>query len=168
MAKQVPGKEEFWGLVDWYRTMVADMGITVELGTEVSANDLTALTRSSSPRASSRAIRNSGSRRRKRLSYIDVLRHKAPVGKRVAVIGAGGIGFDVSEFLAHEGDSPTENLPEWMREWGVTDPANTAAVWPRRAHSPTHPPARSRCCNARRKSTAKVWAKPQAGFTARR
>ena len=45
------------------------------------------------------------------------------VGKRVAVIGAGGIGFDVSEFLVHEGDSPTENLPDWMREWGVADPA---------------------------------------------
>jgi 2,4-dienoyl-CoA reductase (NADPH2) len=45
------------------------------------------------------------------------------VGKRVAVIGAGGIGFDVSEFLVHEGESPTENLPEWMKEWGVADPA---------------------------------------------
>ena len=56
------------------------------------------------------------------LSYIDVLRDKAPVGKSVAVIGAGGIGFDVSEFLVHEGDSPTESLPVWMEEWGVADP----------------------------------------------
>ena len=45
------------------------------------------------------------------LSYIDVLRGKAEVGKNVAVIGAGGIGFDVSEFLAHDGDSTTMNLP---------------------------------------------------------
>jgi 2,4-dienoyl-CoA reductase (NADPH2) len=57
------------------------------------------------------------------LSYIDVLRGKAKAGKRVAVVGAGGIGFDVSEYLVHEGESPTENLPAWMKEWGVTDPA---------------------------------------------
>ena len=55
------------------------------------------------------------------LNYIDVLRGKANVGDRGAVIGAGGIGFDVSEFLAHDGESPTENLPLWMKEWGVTD-----------------------------------------------
>jgi 2,4-dienoyl-CoA reductase (NADPH2) len=41
----------------------------------------------------------------------------------VAVIGAGGIGFDVSEFLVHQGISPTESLPDWLREWGVSDPA---------------------------------------------
>eukprot|EP00903_Cladosiphon_okamuranus_P020651 g18961.t1 len=57
------------------------------------------------------------------VSYIDVLRHKVPVGHKVAVIGAGGIGFDVSEYLLHEGESPSESLPLWMREWGVTDPA---------------------------------------------
>ena len=57
------------------------------------------------------------------VSYIDVLRHKVPVGDKVAVIGAGGIGFDVSEYLLHEGESPSESLPLWMREWGVTDPA---------------------------------------------
>ncbi|MGD9865469.1 MAG: FAD-dependent oxidoreductase, partial [Pseudodonghicola sp.] len=56
------------------------------------------------------------------LSYIEVLRDKAPVGKTVAVIGAGGIGFDVSEFLL-EDHSPATDLPAWMREWGVTDPA---------------------------------------------
>ncbi|WP_390912008.1 FAD-dependent oxidoreductase [Pseudosulfitobacter sp. SM2401] len=124
MAKQVPGKEEFWGLVDWYRTMVADMGITVELGREVSANDLTGfdeviVATGVIPRDTAIPGQDGANV----LSYIDVLRHKAPVGKRVAVIGAGGIGFDVSEFLAHEGDSPTENLPLWMEEWGVTDPA---------------------------------------------
>jgi 2,4-dienoyl-CoA reductase (NADPH2) len=55
------------------------------------------------------------------LSYIDVLLHKKPVGKRVAVIGAGGIGFDVSEFLV-EDHSPTMDLDAWKREWGVGDP----------------------------------------------
>ncbi len=58
------------------------------------------------------------------LSYIDVLRGKASVGKRVAIIGAGGIGFDVAEFLV-TGDSTTENLDEWLVEWGVGDPSIT-------------------------------------------
>ena len=57
------------------------------------------------------------------LSYIDVLLLKKPVGKRVAVIGAGGIGFDVSEYLVHDGHSPTLDNNEWMKEWGVADPS---------------------------------------------
>ena len=124
MAKQVPGKEEFWGLVDWYRTMIAEMGIKTELGRAVGADDLTGfdeviVATGVLPRDTDIPGQDGDNV----LSYIDVLRHKAPVGKRVAVIGAGGIGFDVSEFLAHEGESPTENLPEWMREWGVADPS---------------------------------------------
>lgn len=125
MAKQVPGKEEFWGLVDWYRTMIAEMGIKTELGRAVVADDLTGfdeiiVATGVLPRDTDIPGQDGDNV----LNYIDVLRHKAPVGKRVAVIGAGGIGFDVSEFLAHEGDSPTENLPGWMREWGVTDPSD--------------------------------------------
>ena len=58
------------------------------------------------------------------LNYSDVLRG-APVGRRVAVVGAGGIGFDVAEVLVHQGDSPTLNPPLWRREWGVGDPATT-------------------------------------------
>jgi 2,4-dienoyl-CoA reductase (NADPH2) len=124
MAKQVPGKEEFWGLVDWYRTMIAEMGIKTELGRTVVADDLTGydeviVATGVLPRDTDIPGQDGDNV----LSYIDVLRHKVPVGKRVTVIGAGGIGFDVSEFLAHEGDSPTENLPAWMREWGVTDPS---------------------------------------------
>jgi 2,4-dienoyl-CoA reductase (NADPH2) len=57
------------------------------------------------------------------LSYIDVLRHKKPVGQKVAIVGAGGIGFDVAEFLVSEGHSTTVDLPAWLAEWGVTDPA---------------------------------------------
>lgn len=124
MAKQVPGKEEFWGLVDWYRTMMDEMGITVELGREVGADDLTGfdevvIATGVMPRDPGIPGQDGDNV----LSYIDVLRAKAPVGKKVAVIGAGGIGFDVSEYLAHEGESTTVNLPEWMTEWGVTDPA---------------------------------------------
>ncbi|SPH22824.1 2,4-dienoyl-CoA reductase [NADPH] [Ascidiaceihabitans donghaensis] len=124
MAKQVPGKEEFWGLVDWYRTMMDEMGITVELSREVGADDLTGfdevvIATGVMPRDPGIPGQDGDNV----LSYIDVLRAKAPVGKKVAVIGAGGIGFDVSEYLAHEGESTTVNLPAWMTEWGVTDPA---------------------------------------------
>jgi 2,4-dienoyl-CoA reductase (NADPH2) len=57
------------------------------------------------------------------LSYVEVLAGRAKVGARVALIGAGGIGFDVAEFLVHDGHSPTLDLAQWMKEWGVTDPA---------------------------------------------
>ncbi len=124
MAKQVPGKEEFWGLVDWYRTMIKEMGIKVELGRSVSADDLTGFDEVIvATGVMPRDPGIPGQDGENVLSYIDVLRGKAEVGKKVAVVGAGGIGFDVSEFLAHEGESTTLNLPAWMSEWGVTDPS---------------------------------------------
>nr|WP_247743631.1 NADPH-dependent 2,4-dienoyl-CoA reductase [Shimia sp. R10_1] len=124
VAKQIPGKEEFWGLVDWYEAMVADLDIEVRLNTEATANTLAGfdeviIATGIVPRDPG----ITGQDRPEVLSYLDVLRDKKPVGKKVAVIGAGGIGFDVSEFLVHEGESLTENLPEWMVEWGVADPA---------------------------------------------
>ncbi len=128
MAARVPGKEEFRGLLDWFRTMVADAGITLELGREVSADDLTGfdevvIATGVNPRDP--AI--PGQDRPNVLSYVEVLRDRAPVGRRVAVIGAGGIGFDVAEYLVNEGASPTENLSEWMKEWGVADPGEYRA-----------------------------------------
>ena len=123
MAKQVPGKEEFWGFVDWYRTMVTEMGIVTRLGQEVTADDLNGYDEIII--ATGVMPRDPGIKGQDGpnvLNYIDVLRNKAPVGKRVAIVGAGGIGFDVAEFLVHEGVSPTENLPDWMTEWGVSDP----------------------------------------------
>lgn len=124
VAKQIPGKEEFWGLVDWYETMVAELDIEVQLNTEATIDTLAGyddviIATGIVPRDPDIL----GQDRPEVLSYLDVLRDKKPVGEKVAVIGAGGIGFDVSEFLVHEGESLTENLPEWMVEWGVTDPA---------------------------------------------
>ncbi|MDP5350295.1 MAG: NADPH-dependent 2,4-dienoyl-CoA reductase [Paracoccaceae bacterium] len=124
MARQIPGKEEFHGLVDWYETMVADAGIDLRLNTSVSADDLAGF--DEVVIATGVIPRDPGIPGQDRpnvLSYIDVLAGKAPVGKTVAVVGAGGIGFDVSEYLVHEGHSPTESIPDWMREWGVADPA---------------------------------------------
>jgi 2,4-dienoyl-CoA reductase (NADPH2) len=104
--------------------MLAASDVALKLNTEVGADDLSdfdevIIATGVTPRDP--AI--PGQDRDNVLSYIDVLRGKAAVGKKVAVIGAGGIGFDVSEYLLHEGESPTENLPEWMKEWGVADPA---------------------------------------------
>ncbi|WP_348539457.1 NADPH-dependent 2,4-dienoyl-CoA reductase [Shimia sp. R9_1] len=123
VAKQIPGKEEFWGLVDWYEAMIADLDIEIRLNTEATANTLAGfdeviIATGIVPRDPGIP----GQDRPEVMSYLDVLRDKKPVGKKVAVIGAGGIGFDVSEFLVHEGESLTENLPEWMVEWGVSDP----------------------------------------------
>ena len=124
MAKQVPGKEEFWGLVDWYRTMMTDLGVRVELNREVSADDLTGFDEVViATGVVPRDPQIPGQDRGNVLNYIDVLRNKAEVGKSVAVIGAGGIGFDVSEFLIEGSHSPATDLPVWMKEWGVADPA---------------------------------------------
>ena len=132
MAKQVPGKEEFWGLVDWYRTMMDNLGVKVELNREVSADDLSGfdevvIATGVTPRDPGIPGQDRGNV----LNYIDVLRGKAEVGDSVAVIGAGGIGFDVSEFLLEDGHSVTTDLPLWMKEWGVTDPeAHRAGLAP--------------------------------------
>jgi len=125
MAKQVPGKEEFWGLVDYYRTMVSKAGITLQLGTVATVKmlapfDEIIIATGVAPRDP--AI--PGQDGPNVLSYIDVLRGKAHVGEKVAIIGAGGIGFDVAEYLVTS-ESPTENLSEWLQEWGVGDPAET-------------------------------------------
>ncbi len=132
IAKQVPGKEEFWGLVDWFATMVDEAGVKLELGVTASADDLTGF--DEVVIATGVTPRNPGIPGQEGtnvVSYIDVLRHKVPVGKRAAVIGAGGIGFDVSEYLLHEGTSPAEDLPLWMKEWGVADPdAHRAGLAP--------------------------------------
>lgn len=125
MAKQVPGKEEFFGLVDYYRTMVAQSAITLRLNTDATAEmlidfDDVFIATGVVPRDPEIPGQDGDNV----LSYIDVLREKAPVGDKVAVIGAGGIGFDVTEFLVTD-ESPTENLDEWREEWGVGDPSET-------------------------------------------
>ena len=125
MAKQVPGKEEFWGLVDYYRAAIAKTDITVKLGHAATADDLSGFDEVIvATGVTPRDPKIDGQDGPNVLSYIDVLRGKAEVGKRVAIIGAGGIGFDVAEFLTVD-DSPTENLDEWLEEWGVGDPEQT-------------------------------------------
>ncbi|MEP4638359.1 MAG: FAD-dependent oxidoreductase, partial [Yoonia sp.] len=119
-----PGKEEFWGLVDYYRTAVADAGITLQLETTAGADALNGFDEVIiATGVVPRDPQIPGQDGPNVLSYIDVLRGKAPVGSRVAVIGAGGIGFDIAEYLVTD-DSPTEDLDAWLEEWGVGDPEN--------------------------------------------
>ena len=122
MARVIPGKEEFHGLVDWFAAEVADKGVTLRLGQSVVAEDLDGF--DAVIVATGVVPRDPGIPGQDHpsvVSYVDVLRRDASVGNRVAVIGAGGIGFDVSEFLVTD-ESATTRLPDWLREWGVADP----------------------------------------------
>ncbi len=130
MARQIPGKEEFHGFVDWFATRLDETGVTLELGRAVKPGDLqgfdaVVIATGVVPRDPGIAGQDHPSV----LGYVDVLRHKAKVGRRVAVIGAGGIGFDVAEYLVTD-ESPTLSLPDWMREWGVTDPETRSGLAP--------------------------------------
>ena len=126
LAREIPGKEEFHGLVDWFETRVRDLGVTLRLG-EVATPEL--LTEFAEVIVATGVIPRDpdipGQDAPNVLSYIDVLRGKAEVGARVAIVGAGGIGFDVAEFLVQGRPSPTEDLTEWKDEWGVGDPSET-------------------------------------------
>ncbi len=143
LAKQIPGKEEFWGFVDWYRTMMDVHEIDVRLNTEATAETLDGFDEVIiATGVTPRDPEIPGQDRAGVVSYIDILTGKAKAGENVAVIGAGGIGFDVSEYLVHEGDSPTENLPLWMKEWGVADPSEHRSGLAPEGPQP-HAPARN-------------------------
>ncbi|ETX15321.1 2,4-dienoyl-CoA reductase [Roseivivax halodurans JCM 10272] len=143
LAKQIPGKEEFWGLVEWFRTTVALRGVETRLGRAVDADaledfDTVIVATGVLPRDPGIA----GQEGPNVASYVDVLTRAVTPGKRVAVVGAGGIGFDVSEFLVMDGTSPTVSLPDWMTEWGVTDPEEARSGLAPQGPQP-HAPARA-------------------------
>ncbi len=127
MARQVPGKEEFHGLVQWFQTRLAALPITVHLNTRakvemLSRFDEVVIATGVNPRDPGIP----GQERAHVVSYIDVLRDNAVVGDRVVIVGAGGIGFDVAEYLLHPGArthaASEPNLADWRTEWGVGDP----------------------------------------------
>lgn len=122
IAKKIPGKEEFYETLRYYRNLIDKTGVNLVLNTKKSAKDLVdegydevVLATGIVPRS----LDIEGADHPKVLSYIDVVLNEAPVGERVAIIGAGGIGFDVAELLAHQGESPSLNIEKFNKEWGV-------------------------------------------------
>jgi 2,4-dienoyl-CoA reductase (NADPH2) len=121
LARRIPGKEEFNETIRYYTRMLEKHGVDVRLGThaavaELAGFDEVVLATGVAPRMPDIP----GIDHPMVLSYPEAILGR-PVGRRVAVIGAGGIGFDVSEFLVTD-ESPTLNLKEWKAEWGVADP----------------------------------------------
>jgi len=122
MAKRIPGKEEFAESLAYYRGEVKRSGVNLQLNTRVSAEDLSCfdeviLATGVYPRQ----IDVPGIDNNNVVSYIDVLNNKVEIGGRVALIGAGGIGFDVAEFLSHSDDHPasSQSSEAFAREWGI-------------------------------------------------
>ncbi|MEU2118485.1 NADPH-dependent 2,4-dienoyl-CoA reductase [Streptomyces sp. NPDC016459] len=120
VAKRVPGKDEFHETLRYFRVQLAERGVDVRLGTPVAATDLdgydeVVVATGVSPRTPAIA----GVDHPSVVSYLDVLRDGAPVGERVAIIGAGGIGFDVAEFLTDGGEGASQDPETYFRQWGV-------------------------------------------------
>jgi 2,4-dienoyl-CoA reductase (NADPH2) len=121
-AKQIPGKEEFHETLRYFRHRLNDSGVDIQLGRSADAASLSAggydevvIATGITPRQ----VDFAGSDDPRVLSYLDVLAHHRIVGAKVAIIGAGGIGFDVAEFLVEQAPSPTTDVARWTREWGV-------------------------------------------------
>jgi 2,4-dienoyl-CoA reductase (NADPH2) len=122
MAKLIPGKEEFHESLRYFGNRILDTDVTLHLNTIATPDNLRGfdaviLATGVTPRA----LTIPGADRANVLSYLDVVLLGKPVGKRVAVVGAGGIGFDVSEFLTQVEPSATTNIARWSHEWGVDE-----------------------------------------------
>ena len=119
-AKRIPGKEEFYETLRYFKRRIEVTGVTLKLNTPVEAEALTGfdeviLATGITPRTPDIP----GIEHPKVVSYVQAITGAKPVGKRVAVMGAGGIGFDVSELLTQKGESASLNIDEFMHEWGV-------------------------------------------------
>jgi 2,4-dienoyl-CoA reductase (NADPH2) len=124
MAKRIPGKEEFHETLRYFRRRLELAGVDVQLNREVDAATLKAAGFDAVVMATGVLPRDPGipgMDHPKTLSYIDVLLKGKPVGKRVAIVGAGGIGFDVAEFLVQTAPSPSVDVHRYMKEWGVDE-----------------------------------------------
>ena len=120
IAKQIPGKEEFYETLRYYRRMLDLHGVNLQLGQQVTADrlldfDETILATGIAPRMPEIA----GITHPKVMSYLDVLRDKAPVGQSVAIIGCGGIGFDTAMYLSQPGVATSQNIDAFCEEWGI-------------------------------------------------
>jgi 2,4-dienoyl-CoA reductase (NADPH2) len=120
MAKQIPGKEEFYETLRYFNKQIELTGVKLQLNTKVETEDLKEF--EEVVIATGVIPRNPkipGQENEKVLSYIEVLKGHKPVGKKVAIIGAGGIGFDVAEYLTHNKEENHDDLEVFFKEWGV-------------------------------------------------
>lgn len=120
VAKRIPGKEEFHETLRYFRHKLDETGVNVKLDTvadvaTLAGFDAVVVATGITPRQ----VEFPGADHPKVVSYLDVLLGRVEVGAEAAIIGAGGIGFDVGEFLVHEGPSPALDPARWMAEWGV-------------------------------------------------
>jgi len=121
MAKQVPGKEEFNETLRYFKKRLELTGVELQLNKhidnaeELKSFDHVLLATGVTPRTPS----IKGIEHDKVLSYVDVLRGRANVGTKVAIIGAGGIGFDIAEYLSHDGSDSSVNPKTFIKEWGI-------------------------------------------------
>jgi 2,4-dienoyl-CoA reductase (NADPH2) len=126
LAKLIPGKEEFEETLRYFGERLRETGVTLRLGTPATADILVAGSFDEVLLATGVVPRDPqipGQDHPSVVSYLKVLNGSRAVGRRVAIIGAGGIGFDVAEFLAHDGPSTALDRDAWRREWGVGDPS---------------------------------------------
>ena len=120
-AKQIPGKEEFFETLRYFANLIDEVGVTLHLQSEQSVDSIVEAKFDEVIIATGikpRDLNIEGIEHEKVMTYLDVLRDHKPVGDKVAVIGAGGIGFDVSEYLAEE-HSAALDLKVWQAEWGI-------------------------------------------------
>ena len=122
LAKQVPGKEEFHETIRYYRAMLEKYKVMVKLGARIGAEELSesgfdhiVVATGINPRVP----QIPGIDHEKVVGYVDAIRGNKPIGKKVAVVGAGGIGFDVTELITHEGTSSALDIKLFAKEWGV-------------------------------------------------
>jgi 2,4-dienoyl-CoA reductase (NADPH2) len=122
IAKKIPGKEEFFETLRYYNNKIKETGVNLRLNEGVSAPALISADYDEVILATGivpRKLTIEGADHPKVLSYIEVVVDQKPVGQRVAIIGAGGIGFDLAELLAHQGTSPSLDIDVFNKEWGV-------------------------------------------------
>lgn len=123
VAKRIPGKEEFHETLRYFQHKLEETGVTVKLDTQADVATLAGFdTVVVATGIRPREVDFPGADHPKVVTYLDVLLGRVQVGPEAAIIGAGGIGFDVGEFLVHEGPSPALDPARWMAEWGV-DPS---------------------------------------------
>ncbi len=122
VAKRVPGKEEFYETLRYFKRKLETTGVEVRLNTRVDVESLASggydeiiLATGIKPRTPEIP----GIEHAKVIGYLDAILERKPVGQRVAVIGAGGIGFDVSEFITHQGEASSLNREAFWKEWGI-------------------------------------------------